>query len=398
MIASFLNMLRRLSRRLVVRVLLIAALAVVALAFAVLFGQYIPQGWVAFLGDESLDAILTTLASTMLTVTTFSLSVMTAAFHNAAGLATPRARLVWREDHVTHSVLASFVGAFLFSLVAIVLRATPLVGPRESLVLFAFAIVVVAQVVYSILRWINHLETLGSMDATVSELERFALTSANTYAQNPCFGGHPMDQAPDLSGCAPIEVRATRAGYVQFIYLDILQAWAEESEEGAVLVEVQPGDYVFEGQCLLRAVHVEDRASLADEAVVIAGTRSFDQDYRLGVTVLTEIASRALSPGINDPRTAVDVVNRLGSVLHKCCPAEDVRAETQYDRLYFHPVALAELHRLSFDVIVRDGKGLAEVTGTIKRVLDTLEDLSGQAGQEAARDTRDRLLERLDAA
>jgi uncharacterized membrane protein len=70
----------------------------------------------------------------------------------------------------------------------------------------------------------------------------------------------------------------------------------------------------------------EDAEAIA-ATFVIGGSRVFDQDPRFGLLVLSEIASLALSPAVNDPGTAIDVTNtlvRLFVMWNECGKAGDV--------------------------------------------------------------------------
>ncbi len=112
----------------------------------------------SYVGADALETVLTTLASSMLTVTTFSLSILSLAFRAAEASAPPRAVLILREDHTTHRILSTFIGAFSFSLTGIILLATPIMSNATRFVLFIVAILVVMQVVVAIIRWIHHIE------------------------------------------------------------------------------------------------------------------------------------------------------------------------------------------------------------------------------------------------
>ncbi len=389
MIKSTFRLLRQITRRLAVRVLLIAALALLALLSSMLFGHLIPDWMVEALGVRSLDTILNMLAMSMLTVTTFSLSVMTGAIQFASSQTSPRSRLVLRNDTVTQSVLANFVGAFLFAMIGIILRATPMMGEKQSVLLFLFTTLVVAMVVVSILRWINHLETLGSMDATVAEVTAAALTCMTGFARRPALGGHAMaiDELDRLPRDGAIRARAD--GYVQQIYEDILHDQCTACDIDLYLA-VRPGSYVCAGMPL---VFAEGGAELGEtarglirSAFKIDATRSFEQDPLLGVATLTEIASRALSSGINDPQTAIDVVHRLTSVLLRADPANrPAPVKSDNARIWMVPPSVADFYSASFDVIARDGADLAEVQQAIRAALAVLERQSGPTGQAAAR-------------
>ncbi|MCI1114058.1 DUF2254 domain-containing protein, partial [Stenotrophomonas maltophilia] len=89
-------------------------------------------------------------------------------------------------------------------------------------------------------------------------------------------------------------------------------------------VAALPGAFLHPGRPL---AHVAGGSSDIDGAIrdafSIGDERSYDQDPRFGLAVMAEIASRALSPAVNDSGTAIDVIGRLVRVL--ACWAERVR-------------------------------------------------------------------------
>lgn len=107
-------------RKVWVRVVAFAVLAVLTIAVAQLVAPFIPAAWTISIGAEAVDQILDVLAASMLTVTTFSLAIAISAFAAAASTATPRATALLQEDSTAQNVLATFLGAFLFSLVGII--------------------------------------------------------------------------------------------------------------------------------------------------------------------------------------------------------------------------------------------------------------------------------------
>ncbi|NHX22318.1 DUF2254 family protein, partial [Escherichia coli] len=75
------------------------------------------------------------------------------------------------EDTTTQSVLATFVGGFVYSLSAVILFHAQVYSDDAAVVVFGFTIVVVVLIVLAILRWIDHLSHLGSMDHTLQIIE-----------------------------------------------------------------------------------------------------------------------------------------------------------------------------------------------------------------------------------
>src|SRR5690606_9721181 len=110
-----------------------------------------------------------------------------------------------------------------------------------------------------------------------------------------------------------------RIGYVQHIDVGVLQDWAE-AHSGEIYVVAVPGSYVEPSRpgAWITGGDTDDAAGLVVDAFVVNNGRSFYQDPRFGLSVLAEIASRALSPAVNDPATAIDVIGRAVRALAAC--------------------------------------------------------------------------------
>ncbi|KUF08870.1 DUF2254 domain-containing protein [Pseudoponticoccus marisrubri] len=373
MIKSILRRLRQLSRRIHLRVILFATMALLALLIARWLGHLIPDDLGGNIGADAVDQILNILASSMLAVTIFSLTIMLNALTNAASLWTPRAHLILREDTVTQSVLSNFLGAYLFALVAIVMRAANLFDEREIVVLFFMSLVVVAMIVISLIRWILHLEGLGSLTFTASRLEQEAQAAIRRAAQYPCHGAHALTDPDAQVPRDALAIKADRSGYLQQIFEAALQAEAE-SRDLRIYIPVPVGRYVLHGEVLAwvaggEALH-ETAETVLRESLPLSAVRSFEQDPLFGLSVLSEVAERALSPGVNDPGTAIDVVNRLARVLApaRVGPAE----ETPCDRLWAVPLKAQSLFEESLDPIARAAGDSLNVHLALQRVCHQL--------------------------
>jgi len=358
----------RLSRRLWVRTSLIAFLAVLAALAAALLSPIIPGALSDRIGEDAVMPILNILASSMLAVTTFSLSVMVSAHRQASDQVTPRSHRLLLEDTTTQTVLATFLGAFIFSLVSIILFRADLNKGSAPVVVFAFTVLVVALVVVAILRWIEHLSRLGSMDETIGQVAERARRTLARQRAAPSLGARPLparNAIPDAARPVP----AARGGHVQFVDMAGLSASAEQAGAEIYVVAV-PGDFVVAGAPLAFVFPGEAATrGLIAPAFEIDAVRSFDQDARFALLVLSEIASRALSPGLNDPGTAIDVIGRLERLLAECDPAD---SEVRYPRLWAAPVRVEDLVSDAFDAIARDGAGMVEVMRRLFAALNRL--------------------------
>lgn len=355
--------------------------AVAALLMEELFVWELPFD----LSPDAVESLLNVIASSMLAVTTFSLGVVTAAFGAATTNVTPRATTLLMEDELTNSVLSTFIGAFLFSIVGIIVLKTGSYGERGRVVLFLITIVVIGLVVIQLLRWINHLISLGRVGTTIDRVEEAARAAINERLAVPYLGAHPWHNVEAVpQGAIPIHARAI--GYIQFIDVRVIAHLCEEADCEAYLPS-NPGTFVFEDS-VVAWVHAP--AGLSDHAAermaaqfVIATARNFDQDPRFGLAVMAEIGSRALSPATNDPGTAIDVIGRLTRLLSLWAEGrEDVAVD--FPRLHLHPLRDDDLFEDAFMLMARDGAGLIEVQLRLQKSLAALQRQGSPAFRQAA--------------
>ena len=384
MLPTLLRRVHEFSRRLIVRVLLIALCSVLAIVVAKLLGGLIPFGLKDRIGADAVDHILSIIANSMLTVTTFSLTVMVASHQNVSSLWTPRAHQILLQDTTTHTVLATFVGAYLYAVITIILRETEVFKGEELVILCFVTLMVVVLIVVAIIRWISHLELLGSLIETSGRIERKAQEAYDMRCTYPALGGHVL--GPEVPEGAE-EVIAETTGYVQQIYQDRLQEAAEEAG-GQIHLARPVGAFVYRGE-VLGWVTGEGRAEALRRHVSVGSLRNYVQDPGFGLLNLTEIAQRALSPGINDPGTGVDMTGRIARILLSGAVKRD--AEVVHDRLYLPMLDRRALVGESFGAILRNGADHPEVVGAVTAALTALSRHEDEEIAGAAKNLVDRI-------
>ncbi|MGY9049386.1 MAG: DUF2254 domain-containing protein [Rhodobacterales bacterium] len=393
MLSKSLMLLLRFARRLGVRVVLMAALAVLAALFAPLFDGFIPKSLTERFGADAVRPILNILASSLLTVTTFSLGVMVSAFQSASSQGTPRAYRVLMQDGTTQTVLATFVSGFLFSLTALVMVNAGFYSETAAVVIFGLTIVTIVLIIAAILRWIDLLSHLGSMDHTLRQVENAAQISLQTNASAPNLGANRLiDMLPPPPGARP--VFAAESGYVQFIDLARLNDALME-KDGVLWITASPGKYVLRDQPMGYISRADQ--GLCDsicDYITFGRERTMEQDCRFGLVVLSEIAARAMSPGVNDPGTAIDVVHRLKKLLWEYIQSlgahdaaeqdsQDDEEPVLYPRIHLPATTASDLLHDAYGVIIRDAAGRVEVMGQIIHALQELATAPGAMGTAA---------------
>jgi uncharacterized membrane protein len=390
--------LRRLASKVWFRAALFTVAAVVFALAAGLIGAWLPFTLDVDLGQGSVDAILQIIATSMLAVTTFSLTVMVTAYSSATTIGTPRATQLLVQDPTSQNVLSSFIGAFVFSLVGIIALSTGYYTDQGRTILFFGTLVLVVIIVVTLLRWIAHLATFGRMADIIDRVEAAATTAACAFAEHPSLGGRVAPEPVDRSH----PVHGERTGYVTHIDMAALQKAMTDAGATTIFVGAGPGRFVDEGTPLAfaSAALSEDAHSAVCRAFRIEKHRTYDQDPRLGFIALAEIASRALSPAVNDPGTAIEVIGAIHRVFGGIA-ATPQSTETPFPAVSMSPVTRDDLVDDAFRPIARDGAGVIEVQLRLQKCLDALavgDPAHGAVFRAAADRTYDRARGALGAA
>ncbi|WP_323761017.1 DUF2254 domain-containing protein [Maricaulis sp.] len=315
------------------------------------------------ISPDTIQTLLTIISSSMLAVATFAVASMLSSYASASTSATPRAFKLILADDVSQTALSSFIGAFIFSIISIVALKTGFYERGGLFALFILTLSIFAWVVLTFVRWVDNIARLGRLGTTIDTVEDAALESLRDRRACPCLGGIEKTDNNALDGD---KVHDDRIGYVQHVDMHALQRLAEQNDL-RMMLDSPPGCFLAPGRTLVTLdqsdpVDEEIRACIA-KAFVIADNRTFKDDPRFGLIVLSEIAARALSPSVNDPGTAIVIIGRFVRLFAAWSEPldDDAKPEIQHDRIIVAPLDLAEMFDDAFTAIARDGAGMVEV-------------------------------------
>jgi uncharacterized membrane protein len=378
--------LRQLTRRMWIRASLFCVFGVGLALIGALVGPAFSYDFATKLGSKSVDEILNVLASSMLAVTTFSLTAMVSAYSGAATSVTPRAVQLLIDDSTSQNALATFLGSFLFAIVGIVALSTGFYGETGRVILFAGTILVIAFIVVTFVRWIEHIARFGRMQDTIDRVERAATLAAQAMDQRPRFGPRARLTVPDHAST----VRHSEIGRVNHVDLAVLSDVATEIGADIHLAAL-PGTLVDPARLLAwceRPVD-EKQAQRIRNAFSLAHHRVFDNDPRFGLVVLSEIASRALSPAVNDPGTAIAVIEAgtraLAAMLQRDHDEKGASPPNVRVPAFAFPDLIEDLYR----PIARDGAGVIEVGVRLQKALAALQAIAPEATGDCRKEAAD---------
>jgi uncharacterized membrane protein len=264
--------------------------------------------------SSTASAILTTIVGAMAALTGFVVTVTTLVVQMATGTFSARYMRLWYRDRMLKALLALLVGTLAFSL-SLMRRVQSNFVPNIG-VSVAGALVVVSLLVFVIFldRYLHRLRPVA-VAAISADYFRRNFASEVARANNPdIFVGavEPGGEQPSLI------VHSRRAGAIQAIDAESLVRWAR-ARDCLVVVRHSIGDFVPLGARLIEVYGDADGGSRAEhklrQLVALGDERTIEQDPAFAVRILVDVANLALSPAVNDPTTAVQVLDYLGEIL-----------------------------------------------------------------------------------
>lgn len=281
---------------------------------------------------SSAHYILTTIAGSLITVAGLTFSVTVVALQLVSSQFTPRALRGFLSDRVTQATAGSLVGIFGYCLLVLTaVRSAPESGanfvPAVSLtVAIALAFVGLAL----LLLFIHH----TAQSIQVTNIAARVVRDAAAAVRQPYPGAVGKPLAVDAANLlhtwraegTPGRIEAPRAGYVQTVALaDLLRAIARPGLR--MHLRVAPGDFVTPTTVLadLWPADAADQATVRAfrRAIAVLRQRDVNQDVAFSTRILADIALRALSPGINDPTTAITCFGYLRALLEPLAAHDD---------------------------------------------------------------------------
>lgn len=334
---------------------------------------------------ESVKTLLSIMASSMMVIATFSAGTMVNAYASASQSSTPRSLSLTISDDVSQNALSVFIGAFIYSAVALTAMSNAFFEEAGVFTLFVLTCIAFAIVILTFIRWVDSVARLGRVGSTVLKVEKATQRAIENRIKAPCLGAVPSRAIPQsrIKEQGTHAICSQRVGYIQLIDIARIQQWACEND-AFVDVIMLPGEFVTPDK-VLAYVNKNDDLTTIEHAFTISEERSFEADPRFGFVVLAEIASRALSTAINDHGTAISIISSVTRLLllwktSECSSTdkqEKNNEEYQYDRVSVPELNIHDLFDDAYTSISRDGASNIEVAIHIQKSLKSISNCFG---------------------
>lgn len=323
---------------------------------------------------DTARAVLGTMAASMFTFIVFVSSALLVAVQLASSQLTPRIIGIVFRDPITNVSLMVFVFTFTFSLTALV-RIGSAVPPLAAHLAAYSALVSVAMFLYLIdhvgkaLRPSRALWTVASQGRRVIE---------SVYPKSLDAEPRKADATVSLLEGEPSRtVPSPNDGVVLAFDVPGLVSLARSADCVIELVP-QVGDFVAMGDPLLRIY--QGGATLSADAlcqsIAVGRERTLEQDPAFAFRIMVDIASKGLSPAINDPTTAVLALDQIHHLLrdvgHRRLDDERVKDDQGRLRLVYRTPDWADFVHLAVTEIRQFGGASIQIARRLRAMLENL--------------------------
>ncbi len=338
-------------------------------------------------GPDAARTVLAAIASSLITVTslTFSLTVVT--LQLASSQFSPRLLRTFTRDQFIRVTLALFLATFTYALTVLRTVRTdssgrPAFVPQLS-VTVAFVLALTS--VFALVLFLAHLATQIRVETMVGKVHEEASATVrrvlddrdDTPAVEPAVPVAPAGAVPLLTSATGFLVRVNGSALLS----------AAVDADAVVLIDKQPGTFLVDrtpvGVAWSRGPRPLDddaRERLGErvaDALSTGPERTGVQDVGFGLRQLTDVATKALSPGINDPTTAVHALGHTSALLCELAGrdlgTQLLRDDDDRVRVALARPQLSDLLELAVEQPLRYGAG---DPGVMVRLSTLLHDLA----------------------
>ncbi|EEC49226.1 predicted protein [Phaeodactylum tricornutum CCAP 1055/1] len=353
------------------------------------------SGWFFITNSQGMSDLLSTIATSSLSLAGLSFSSIMVTMTLASGQFGPRLLRNFMKDRTSGYTLGTLMGTYTYCL--FIIRGPPVeevddkpFAPQIS----AFVATVLALLSLGIfIRFVQHTLLIIQAENVVADAHLGLLETIRNVFPNP-DDGKVQERIHDPDDDEGWPIKSGRSGYVQAIdKMSLVQIASSESAK--LYLWVRAGDFISSAETIVRVIEGEPEEKLTKETIqriqqciYVGRNRTSEQDYEYGIRQLVEVALRALSPGINDPYTAIDCIDYLGSglqtIFERQLPQSVYRDAEDSIRVIWHVTDYEGLVCAAVDQIRQSARTNCAVSCHLLKMLKTTALVSDREDQRRA--------------
>ena len=374
------------------------------------------------------SSFLSTLAGTFLTVTTFTFTTILTVLNKYSDSFTPRIVQDFIDKPHVLSLFGVFIGGFFYTVLSLFLVENASSDDTfiSGTIAIFYAVIAMISFVLFVKRVLNDIKVSNVIENTYAhalklieaELDAefpddlYAELSGRTSDNSSIKSGDNLSKSGDNLSKKEYKIFASKSGYFYSISSDEIIKVLDGIESDLVIRQ-RIGEFLLKDEHIA-SLYIENASNdehiagsyidansnndissfdeildKVSDCLLINVRKNDTEDYHHEITNLVEIAMKGLSPGINDPNTAIESVRKIGILLGKLFSAKHfyrILNKTEDTRIiYTGYTAKEELH-LSFNQILYYGKNDPLVSEAILKSIRMIYLVAGESMHSQIRD------------
>jgi uncharacterized membrane protein len=260
------------------------------------------------------QTILGGLSAALLTMTTFTFSTIMVVLTTYSSQFSPRTLKNFVRDPMVWRVLGVFMGGFIYTTLSLLFMQESIAGESVISSLIGVLYAMVCLIFFAI--FIHHIARNIQVNTLIEKLTIEGIEAVGCYEallKRKDMTTETNDNWQTRGIANPIT--AQNDGYLQLIDIDQLIALAQK-HEGKIEMNCCIGDFVQTSTPVV-TLYTTNQITIeeVDKLFVVGSERDTRQDPVFAIQKMVEVSLRAISPGINDPNTAIHNIHQLGRLL-----------------------------------------------------------------------------------
>jgi uncharacterized membrane protein len=325
-------------------------------------------------GPDGARETLSAITSSMITFTGLVFSITIVVLTLTSSQFSPRVLRTFLRDRVTQFSLGVYTATFTYSV--LVLRTVRGGSPdgSEPFVPAIATTVAIGLLLLSVAMFVAYINHIARSIQVSSIIGNIGVETRGLIDRRVPAGVLPDGPVARPSPPVVLEVPAPRGGVLTIVDTARLVRTARAAGV-LVLTELRLGQYVPEGSVLCSVVGEPGDVDVPalTGAFTLGKERTMQQDIAFGFRQLVDIAEKALSPGINDPTTAVQALDQIHELLRRLAvrhlPDGAYRDADGQLRLLAPSASMEEYLALALDEIAQYGADALQVQDKLRRLL-----------------------------
>jgi len=266
------------------------------------------------------ESVLGIIAGAFITIATFTFSTSMVVLTMYSSQFTPRVIENFLNNQTTMKSFGVFLSGFIYSITSLLMINT-YEGKNHVLSASVGVLYVIIGLVYFLI-FINNVAAHIQASGLILRLHQEAIMRINQYRdfirQSTIISERALIAV--IGQKSSIDIFSNSDGYIQEIDYERLQNISQDNNI-IIFFKKVVGQFIS-SETRIITIHTDDPKELNQDAaeeikqcIYTGNKRTEVQDFSFTIQKIVEIALKALSPGINDPNTAIHCLNIIGLLM-----------------------------------------------------------------------------------